>query len=229
MTTEGTRRGRPEIRDAIRRAFLPGGSLTHPGPLLATTSSDDRTSDLLPQFIEQLEWLNCAVHQPESGADAIEYVRGVAREHAGAKVLAWTAPALGIPGVLEALAADGLAVLDGTLPADPQARFARLAELATAGVGVTGASAGLADTGSIVLVHGVGRGRLASLLPPVHVALVDRTRIVCDLPTLFASEPTLLASSSNVVVVTGPSRTADIEMTLSRGVHGPRDVHVVLY
>lgn len=169
------------------------------------------------------------MHQAVSAADAIEYVRGVAREHAGSKVLAWTAHALGIPGVLEALAADGVAVLDGRLPADPQERLARLAELATAGVGVTGAYAGLAETGSVVLVHGAGRGRLASLLPPVHVALLDRTRIMANLPTLFALEPTLLTSSSNVVVVTGPSRTADIEMTLSRGVHGPRDVHVVVY
>jgi L-lactate dehydrogenase complex protein LldG len=229
MTDGGTRRGRSEIRDASRRAFLPGGSLTHPGPLPASTSSSDRTTDLLPRFIEQLESLNCSVHQPESRADAIEYVRVVTREHAGGKVLAWTAAALGIRGVLEALAADGLTVLEGTLPPEPQARFARLAELATAGVGLTGAYAGLAETGSLVLVHGPGRGRFASLLPPVHVALVDRTRVVSDLPTLFASEPTLLTSTSNVVVVTGPSRTADIEMTLSRGVHGPRDVHVVLY
>lgn len=229
MPAESRRRGRPEIRDAIRRAFIPGGSLTHPGPLSTSTSSGDPTSDLLPRFIEQLELLNCAVHLPASHADAIEHVCHVAREHAGSAVLAWSAAALGIPGVLESMAADGCAVLDGALPPDPQARRVRLGELATAGLGVTGAHAGLAETGSIVLVHGEGRGRLASLLPLVHVALVDRRRVVRDLATLVASEPGLLASTSNLVVVTGPSRTADIEMTLSRGVHGPRDLHVVVY
>jgi L-lactate dehydrogenase complex protein LldG len=78
-----------------------------------------------------------------------------------------------------------------------------------------------------VLVHGEGRGRIVSLLPPVHVALVDVARLHATLGALWAAEPDLLRQAANLVVVTGPSRTADIEMTLTRGVHGPRIVHVV--
>ena len=66
-----------------------------------------------------------------------------------------------------------------------------------------------------------------SLLPPVHVALVPVDRLHATLGALLAAEPDLLRTSANVVFVTGPSRTADIEMTLTRGVHGPRIVHVV--
>ena len=66
-----------------------------------------------------------------------------------------------------------------------------------------------------------------SLLPPVHVALVPVERLHATLGALFAAEPDLLRAAANVVFVTGPSRTADIEMTLTRGVHGPRIVHVV--
>jgi L-lactate dehydrogenase complex protein LldG len=95
-------------------------------------------------------------------------------------------------------------------------------------LGFTGADAALADSGAIVLVGGPGRSRLASLLPPIHVALLPVDRVLPDLATLFAGRPGLLDESSQVVCIAGPSRTADIEMTLSHGVHGPTHVHVVL-
>jgi L-lactate dehydrogenase complex protein LldG len=96
------------------------------------------------------------------------------------------------------------------------------------GIGLTGAHAALADSGAIVLVSGPGRGRLASLLPPAHVAIVSERRMWPSLPALVRAEPGLLDAGSNVVVVAGPSRTADIEMTLTHGVHGPKHVHVIL-
>jgi L-lactate dehydrogenase complex protein LldG len=76
-------------------------------------------------------------------------------------------------------------------------------------------------------MSGAGRPRLASLLPPVHVALVRRAQIVASLGAWLDEQPTRPAEAANCVVITGPSRTADIEMTLTRGVHGPRSIHVV--
>jgi L-lactate dehydrogenase complex protein LldG len=93
---------------------------------------------------------------------------------------------------------------------------------------VTGADAALSLTGSIVITSGPGRPRLASLLTPVHVAIVRVGTIVDTLPTLIAARPELVTRGSNFVCITGPSRTADIEHTLSRGVHGPGEVHVIL-
>ena len=63
--------------------------------------------------------------------------------------------------------------------------------------------------------------------PQEHTALLKRL-FVESLADLMADRPDLLTSGANVVCITGPSRTADIEHTLSRGVHGPREVHVVL-
>src|SRR5690606_14437701 len=110
---------------------------------------------------------------------------------------------------------------------DVDAHADDLARLDTVSVGITGAVAVLADTGSIVVTSGAGRPRLASLLPPTHVALVTRAQIVASLGAWLAAEPTVPTSVANCVVITGPSRTADIEMTLTRGVHGPRAVHIV--
>lgn len=92
-------------------------------------------------------------------------------------------------------------------------------------VGVTDVQAAVAETGSIVCAAGVGRGRGLSLVPPVHVAVVRASQIVADLVDLFGSFGEV---ESGVVLITGPSKTADIEGVLITGVHGPREVHLVV-
>ena len=107
-------------------------------------------------------------------------------------------------------------------------RRQRLAELDDVAVGLTGAVAGLADTGSLALVSGPGRGRIASLLPPLHIAMLRVSQLHRDLRGVPCRASADRGRGSNLVLITGPSRTADIEMTLTRGVHGPGEVHVVL-
>ena len=106
--------------------------------------------------------------------------------------------------------------------------MARLHALSELAVGVTGADALLAESGSVVLASGPGRPRSASLLPPVHVTIARTDRIYFSLEHLLAAVPSLGSAGSNLVAISGPSRTADIEMTLTRGVHGPGEVHVIL-
>jgi L-lactate dehydrogenase complex protein LldG len=102
-----------------------------------------------------------------------------------------------------------------------------------AGLGITEADHALADSGTLVLESGSGRSRMVSLLPPVHVALLPEKRIVPDLATLVEryqsrAGKARLASLSCLTFVTGPSRTADIELTLTVGVHGPQQLHVII-
>jgi len=96
----------------------------------------------------------------------------------------------------------------------------------TVWAGITGALLGIAESGSLVLVGGEGRPLTASLLPDIHIAILWESDLV---PTLAEalSRPEILAASA-AVIITGPSRTADIEMTLTIGVHGPKEVHVFL-
>jgi L-lactate dehydrogenase complex protein LldG len=95
-------------------------------------------------------------------------------------------------------------------------------------VGVTTAQWGVAATGSLVLVAGDERHRLASLVPPVHVAIVDADAILETLGDALACVAGDGKVPKLVTFVTGPSRTADIELTLAIGVHGPRALHVVV-
>ncbi len=90
-----------------------------------------------------------------------------------------------------------------------------------AAAGVTSTLCAVAQTGSILLSSGQGMRRMASLAPPVHIALVDRI-----VPTL--ADALALLPSETSVLVSGPSRTADIEGVMVRGVHGPGELWVVL-
>lgn len=99
---------------------------------------------------------------------------------------------------------------------------------AEAAVGITSAEYALADTGSLVMFANSEEARLISLLPPVHVAIIERAQILTGLDELLFTVPLPADITSSMVVITGTSRTADIEQILVRGVHGPGEVHVVI-
>jgi len=98
---------------------------------------------------------------------------------------------------------------------------------AAADLGISSAEAALAETGTIVIYSGPDQSRLATLLPPVHLALVPTSCLTADLFTFTASRQGELPA--NLVFVSGPSKTADIEQTMAIGVHGPKRFIVVLY
>jgi len=100
---------------------------------------------------------------------------------------------------------------------------------ATVDVGITSADYALADTGTLVMIASPQEQRLISLLPPAHIAIVPRDRILTGLDELFTLVPLPAEGSSSLVLITGPSRTADIEQILVRGVHGPGVITVVIH
>jgi L-lactate dehydrogenase complex protein LldG len=97
-------------------------------------------------------------------------------------------------------------------------------------VGITGTDYALADTGTLVLLSGNSGGRWLSLAPPLHVALLPADRILPgldDFLDLFPSGEALLSLGSAVTFISGASRTADIELNLVHGAHGPKELHVI--
>ena len=100
-----------------------------------------------------------------------------------------------------------------------------------ADIGITGVEYAVAETGTCVISSDSQTGRLVGLAPPVHVVLVRRGQVVESLDDLFAIRRLQFAEGSMPVytnLISGPSRTADIEYTLVTGVHGPGDVHMLL-
>jgi len=100
-------------------------------------------------------------------------------------------------------------------------------------IGLTAVDYAVAESGSLVLMSGSGKGRLVSCLPVIHVAILRHGQLIetWDEFGVLMEASHLLAppgdSPSNITFITGPSRTADIELSLTRGVHGPKEVHVL--
>ncbi len=241
-----------QVRESLKSALLPSARATIP-PLGAAPNVE--TAQSVEQFSLELAALGVKVYSPSTSAEGIETVVGLVRrksqeynpDHrlvegrpgepgvagepgspATPEILAWDDSELPLKGVGAALHAAGIIRLDPNVPADPTRRRARLAELGRAVVGLTGALAGLADTGTLALLSGPTRPRFASLLPPVHLALISKAAVYPTMAAFFATHPAAVLEASNLVFITGPSRTADIEQTLTLGVHGPREVHVML-
>ena len=95
-------------------------------------------------------------------------------------------------------------------------------------VGISTAQAAIAETGTLVLDSSYERHRLVSLVPPVHIAIVNASSIVETLGDALRLLQNGNEISPAITFITGPSRTADIELTLAIGVHGPRELYVIV-
>jgi L-lactate dehydrogenase complex protein LldG len=107
------------------------------------------------------------------------------------------------------------------------------ADFFTAEVGITNVHRLIAETGTVVMASKPDEPRSASLLPPVHIALADRSQLLPDLFDLFdlfspMATRTQILPPSCLTLITGPSKTGDIELKLVTGVHGPGEVHVIM-
>ncbi|HEY3742301.1 MAG TPA: lactate utilization protein [Bryobacteraceae bacterium] len=102
------------------------------------------------------------------------------------------------------------------------------AACAEAPVGITSAQYAIASTGTLAMLSSAEEPRLVSLLPPAHIAVIPASRILVNLDELFEKLPLPADVTSALVFISGPSRTADIEQILVRGVHGPGEIHVVI-
>lgn len=184
-----------------------------PPPLLSIPTV--RIETRIEQFCTALEKLNGKTCRAKSKHDAREYVSKLL---AGRPAIASNAPLL---------AECGITSIPGVETGFTDRRELR-ERCATYPVGITSATFGLAETGTLVMFSSTEEARLVSLLPPLHVAILPRERLLTGLDELFTLVPEPAEKTSGMVFITGPSRTADIEQFLVRGVHGPGEIHVVI-
>lgn len=187
--------------------------------------------DLVAQFAAELAKLEGFPHRCADDEEALGVIEQLLERHGATATVAWDLEQINLPGLDALLRRHGVARLDGDI-AGAADRAAQLQVLEPAQVALSGAFAGIAESGTLMLLSGAGRGRLASLLPPVHIAVVRRAQLVRGLGEALAKvqvqHGAVFDAHSNITLITGPSRTGDIEMTLALGIHGPREIHVVL-
>ncbi len=219
---------RAEILDRIRQALplghLPAVVETLPAP----PAPPPFAQPLADVFAAALAEVRGDLHRvPDRGAARAFLLEEFKRLQVN-QVLCWDVDRWPDPGLAPYLKARDIELVSSRLSG--LRRKQDLERLGQIGVGLTGADAGLARTGSLVLLGSREQGRFASLMPPVHYALLRADLIYPDLAAWLAAPGVhdKIVASSSTVVITGPSRTADIAQTLTLGAHGPRELHVVL-
>ncbi len=179
------------------------------------------TDDCRARFVREATDAGCVIHRVTVQTWLGE-VADILRSHAAKRIvvepLAESAlTAARAAELRDALVGAGMAV---EAERDDETLF-------TADAAVTGVVAAIAETGTIVCVSSATTARGTSLIPPVHVALVNAAQIVPDLFDYFDRLSRDGELPANVNLITGPSKTADIEGILITGVHGPGTLHVV--
>jgi len=207
---------RDQILSKLRDAKRPFPTITPPTAHQPVVPMNDTSpAALQARFVQEAEKAACVVHQVNSPEAALAAILQIVGEDTA--VSCWDPEQIPLPGLAEAL---------------DKAGIARVGQDASVGVGITGVDAALAATGSLVVLSGNGRFRASSLLPPIHIAVLTTSQIVPDLESWWAAQKAAgleqTRQHSNIAIITGPSRTADIAMQLVMGMHGPRELHVVL-
>lgn len=175
---------------------------------------DRLVDDPAALFIERAEQVGVSVITVGTYDEAVERAVALCRERRVQRAALWDTPEMA--PIRDRLRAEGVEILD------PRGSFETLAQ---AEIGITGAEWGVAETGSLVLAAGPGKPQAASLLVPLHLAVLRSDRIVPGLATLLERCGPL---PSALVFITGPSRSADIGLVPVLGAHGPMEVAVLV-
>ena len=178
--------------------------------------------DVVQRFETELKKVGGQFYAAENAQAACEYVLNLARSQGVRSAAGWDCPVIRDIGLVEALEDAGVEFIADT------GGDGFIKRALDAGLGISGVDYALADTGTLVVLSGPGHARSVSLVTPVHVALVKLEQLLSDLNDLFPLLKQKGSLNSAIALITGPSRTADIEMTLVVGVHGPQQLHVIL-
>lgn len=197
--------------------------------------AEDDLSALIESIRVEAGHLNLKVHTCASPADCAAELAALARKRPaewGTKkqIMCWNDPLLqelDLRAHLEGSDIEVKFVPDQDAFTDEE-RAAFRADVIDSYMGVTTADYLIADTATLVVLGGRGRGRSVSLVPSIHVAVVPVRRIVRTYRDALRLLDALPALPGHMTFVTGPSKTADIEATLVHGAHGPREMHLFL-
>ena len=182
-------------------------------PLVRSSRLDPE--DLVGSFVRNATAVRAVVHEIDGDTVPADLVDAVIERHAVRRAV--VTPEADVDAVAALLTDRGVDVSGVSVAAS-----------AAAELGVTSAVAAIATTGTLVQDSTVAGGRSASLLPPVHLCVLPASRIVASSADVLRGLGDGRALPSNIVLITGPSRSGDIEQIMTLGVHGPLAVEIAL-
>jgi L-lactate dehydrogenase complex protein LldG len=187
-------------------------TLIGPRPAIYSPRPSESSDTEIERFLDEVKKLS-GVGQKLAPSEIDSALKKLVDEQKVRKATAWETPRLRQLGVTEILNSLGVELVSPN---------ANKHEMAQCDLGITEADYLLPETGTLVLKSSAERPRAVSLLPRVHLAIVRREMSRADLHQVFAEAK----DDHYLVFITGPSRTADIELTVTLGVHGPRNLYV---
>ena len=192
----------------------------------------ERWPQALERFKTEFERIAGVFHRVSRLDEVPAVLARIAAERGVREAIGWDAGSLGWD-LRAALEPHGITVHPAPPGGGEAERKSHREDAARAPLGVTGVDWALAETGTLILASGPGRPRSTSLLPDTHVAVFGPSALLETLEQVGMmlearhADPALAGTGGAINFITGPSRTADIELTLTRGVHGPKEVHAV--
>jgi L-lactate dehydrogenase complex protein LldG len=250
--------GREEMLERIRRALgssAKGPALSSPAHGLQELPPEEEPvlppiapENLVPRFEEELRTVGGVAYRASTRSELEEVTRAIFTACGATAAVLSRNPLLARLGLADRLRVCGISVALWPAP-EPLSqthlapREFGLSQSATQGatteaafreqsfaaaIGVTGVDFALAESGTMVVSSMTEGSQLASLAPPVHLALYTRAQVLGSLEEVLERVSPSSNPGRSVVLITGTSRTADIEQILIRGVHGPREVHAIL-
>jgi L-lactate dehydrogenase complex protein LldG len=200
---------------------------------IKSRTAEDRKK-LLETLIEAAEPINLkvipAIDSSSVAAAITEMVRDKAPEWGNQKsVAAWQHPLIESLKLPDALAGQGVPIFFSDLKASEGENLRQ--RIIDSYIGITSADFCMADTATLVMRTRTGQARTVSLLPSIHIAVIELDQIIADLKELYAllkwdPQKSKEGVTNCMTFISGPSKTADIEATMVQGAHGPREVYI---
>lgn len=214
---------------AVRRPFP--DAPPRPKTYLPVTVVEDKSPEaLLARFKEEAERLFSKVHLVSGDAAARACILDLLAQHKTTQVLSWHFDHIPVDELQSAVEASGIEVVFPDLYVSDRAQA--MVRIRDAQCSLTGVDIAAAATGTLVFSTAAGKGRVPTVLAPVHIAVVRPHQIVARIEDWIAANRVkgmdAFRQKANYCFISGPSRTGDIEMELILGVHGPGVVHIVI-
>jgi L-lactate utilization protein LutC len=214
------------VRQAVAEGNQAGSAA--PLPMRGNVGYQGAGDDPVQRFCQELAAAGGAGHVVHA-TGVLAQIQAILQQHGAKRILLSSGGMVAQFGLADKLRAMGFEVCTSN-----DGQQATREEFFAADVGITNAYRLIAETGTVVVSSEPNEPRSASLLPPVHIALASRSQILPDLFDLFdLFSPTPTANQSLppscLSLITGPSKTGDIELKLVTGVHGPGEVHVLIF
>jgi L-lactate dehydrogenase complex protein LldG len=194
----------------------------------------NHVEELVQTFKRECELIAGKVYIAQTNKEACQFLSTIIKERVTKRIIKWNSPLLqrlNIDSLVDALSLQNMLLAEKGSPNELRRRDYNLSA-SKAELGISGVDYGLADTGALVLKTSPDQNRAVSLLPPVHVAIMESRCILSSSDNLIKRLLLDLKEKGDLdsclTLITGPSVTADIELNLTLGVHGPKELHVII-